>query len=660
MICVSLNNKTLDEIYSILDDPFVEMAEVRLDLCPLTETEIQELVESCEKPLIISFPPSEKSSWPVIFQKLKTSIEAGVDFVDLDLSAPAQVSKDIQSLCNDNGTRLIRSFHDFHKTPDITFLTQTILRCFRYGADIAKIACYAESAQDAHRLFSLYEILPKQNPDIKECQLVLISMGEIGSENRVKMLKKGAPFTYAYYDMPSAEGQLDMETMHNKVYGDWLGVHKHDFKAPCSKSYAQRAIIAAALAKGKSILSGFGSCKDTQSAIETAKSIGAKVHKKADKLTIEGIGPIKNNTFNFKEINVGESGLLSRLMIPLSSVLSQNEVKITGKGTLLNRPLKDANDIMAAFGVLLQNENHGKDIHVPLHIKGSLVPGTAEISGRGGSQLISGLLMSLPLCEKETTLLINDPKSIPYIFITQDIIAKFGIKMACEMEGDAEMLEQQDWNYCHGIRFKIKGGQQYKATELELEGDWSAAAAFLCYGALFGEAEVTGLNTSSVQADISILDVLSDAGACIAYDDDTVSVKRAPLEAFEYNLNNAPDIIPMACLLAAFCPGESVIEGANRLSNKECDRAEALCQTLSKMGVPCRITGDEIHVEGMGLSQRFTSGNLLKGGKYSSFHDHRMVMLLSIAQMGADSPIEIDDTECVSKSFPNFYEEMEL
>ncbi len=660
MICVSLNNKTLDEIYSILDDPFVEIAEVRLDLCPLTDPEIQELVESCEKPLIISFPPSEKSGWTMIFQKLKTAIEAGVDFVDLDLSAPVQISKDIQALCGENGTRLIRSFHDFNKTPDIIFLTHTILRCFRYGADIAKIACHAGSIQDADRLISLYDTLPKEYPDIKQHQLILISMGEVGSENRVRILEKGAPFSYAYYDKPSAPGQLDMEKMHTRVYGDWRGVHKHDFKAPCSKSFAQRAIIAAALAKGKSTLSGFGSCKDTQSAIETAKSIGAKVYKKADKLIIEGIGPIKNNTLNFKEINVDESGLLCRLMIPLSAVLSQNEVKITGKGTLINRPLKDANDIMAAFGVLLQNENQEKNIHVPLRIKGSLVPGTAEISGKGGSQLISGLLMSLPLCEKDTTLLINEPKSIPYLFITQDITTKFGIKLACEMEGDAEMLEEQDWNYCHGIRFKIKGNQQYKAAELELEGDWSAAAAFLCYGALFGEAEVTGLNTSSVQADISILDVLSDAGACIAYDDNTISVKRAPLEAFEYNLNNAPDIIPLACLLAAFCPGESVIEGANRLNNKECDRAQAIIQTLQKMGIPCRITGDEIHVEGMSLSQRFTSGNLLKGGQYSSFHDHRMVMLLSIAQMGADSPIEIDDTKCVSKSFPGFFEEMEL
>ena len=78
------------------------------------------------------------------------------------------------------------------------------------------------------------------------------------------------------------------------------------------------------------------------------------------------------------------------------------------------------------------------------------------------------------------------------------------------------------------------------------------------------------------------------------------------------------------------------------------------------MGVEARVNGDEIRIKGMGLSQRFACGKLLTGGKYSSFHDHRMVMLLSIAQMGADSPIEIDDTDCVSKSFPNFFEELSL
>ena len=268
--------------------------------------------------------------------------------------------------------------------------------------------------------------------------------------------------------------------------------------------------------------------------------------------------------------------------------------------------------------------------------------------------------MSLPLCSSNSTLFVSEPKSIPYMFITQDVLKRFGVKMSCELEGDSKMLEQQDWSYCNGICFKIKGGQQFKATELALEGDWSAAAAFLCYGALFGEAEVLGLNTKSIQADITILDILSDAGACVSYDEEVVSVKRAPLQAFSYNLNNAPDLIPLASLLAAFCPGESIIYGAQRLRNKESDRAQAILETLSKMGVQANVIGDEIRIQGMGLSQRFASGNLLKGGKYSSFHDHRMVMLLSIAQMGADSPIEIDDTACVSKSFPNFFEELSL
>lgn len=467
---------------------------------------------------------------------------------------------------------------------------------------------------------------------------------------------------FASYDEPSAEGQIPFEEMHRWLYGEWRGVHKSDFHAPCSKSFAQRAILAAALAQGESHLSGFGACEDSLSAIEVARALGAKVSRRGDKLKIQGIGPLSERCLELNKLNVGESGLLTRLCIPLAAVLNSKDTVIEGRGTLLGRPLNNANDIMAAFGILLQNQSEHKEkqIYVPLSVKGKFFPGTAEISGSAGSQLISGLLMSLPLCRSHSSLFVSEPKSIPYMFITQDVLKRFGVKISCELEGDSKMLEQQDWSYCNGISFKIKGDQQYKAAELKLEGDWSAAAAFLCYGALFGEAEVLGLNTQSIQADITILDILSDAGACISYDEEVVSVKKAPLQAFNYDLNNAPDLIPLASLLAAFCPGESIIYGAQRLRNKESDRAQAILETLSKMGVEARVNGDEIRIKGMGLSQRFACGKLLKGGKYSSFHDHRMVMLLSIAQMGADSPIEIDDTDCVSKSFPNFFEELSL
>lgn len=662
MICISLQKKTAEEILSIMDDPFVEMAEIRGDLCELSPQELSDVIESEEKPILVSYHCGGKEDWPKAESFLVAAIEAGVRFVDLDIAAPVQISKNIQNLCRENACTLIRSFHDYDKTPELNFLKQTILRSFRYGADIAKLACKANSEEDVQRIMGIYDSLLEDNHSIRADQLILIAMGPLGREARKTALQKGAPFMFASYDEPSAEGQIPFEEMHSWLYGDWRGVHKSDFHAPCSKSFAQRAILAAALAQGESHLSGFGACEDSLSAIEVARALGAKVSRRGDKLKIQGIGPVSERSLRINKLNVGESGLLTRLCIPLMAALNSQDTLIEGRGTLLGRPLNKANDIMAAFGILLQNqsEHTDKQVYVPLSVKGKFFPGTAEISGSAGSQLISGLLMSLPLCSSNSTLFVSEPKSIPYMFITQDVLKRFGVKMSCELEGDSKMLEQQDWSYCNGICFKIKGGQQFKATELAMEGDWSAAAAFLCYGALFGEAEVLGLNTKSIQADITILDILSDAGACVSYDEEVVSVKRAPLQAFSYDLNNAPDLIPLASLLAAFCPGESIIYGAQRLRNKESDRAQAILETLSKMGVQANVIGDEIRIQGMGLSQRFACGKLLKGGKYSSFHDHRMVMLLSIAQMGADSPIEIDDTDCVSKSFPNFFEELSL
>ena len=292
-------------------------------------------------------------------------------------------------------------------------------------------------------------------------------------------------------------------------------------------------------------------------------------------------------------------------------------------------------------------------------MSGPLIPGRADVSGRGGSQLISGLLAALPLCDGKSVLYVTEPKSIPYLFITMDVLGKFGVKIGSEMEGDESFLETQDWNLCSGITFKIKGGQRYHAADFDIEGDWSGAAPFLAAGAIFGDVEVEGLDTESLQADISIMDILIQAGACMSQTDSptgAIHVQRAPLSPFRTDLNNCPDLFPMVAVLAAFCPGESHILGVERLRHKETDRAAAIEQALRQMGVPVRVEEDEMVVEGMGLTQRLATGRLLKGGKFASYSDHRMVMALKVAALGADSPVEIDDVGCVAKSFPDFNE----
>ena len=488
-------------------------------------------------------------------------------------------------------------------------------------------------------------------------------MGEIGKASRLECLKLGSPFTYAALseEEAAAPGQWSYSEMLTAVYGDRKPLHCDTaLNMPASKSFAQRAIIAAALAEGESRLGGYSPCGDNEAAIEVAKALGAKVRiEDGSTLIIEGIGLSANIP---EKINVGESGLLTRLLIPLAAALGNgNQIEIDGCGTLPTRPLKGAAEIMAGFGTVLRPLTPAPEVHVPLTVQGPLLSGKASVSGKGGSQLISGLLMALPLLPGDSTLHIHDPKSIPYMFITADVLRRFGIKIGSEMEGGEDFLETQDWSLCTGITFKIKGGQKYSPAVFDIEGDWSAAANFLVAGALFGDVKLTGLDTTSLQADISIMDILMEAGASLSQIEDEmedhrglITAQKAPLRAFDTDLNNCPDLFPIVSILAAFCHGRSNIQGFKRLASKESDRGTAILNMLTQMGVEASDSGDTLSITGESVESRLLNGHLLKGGEYTSSHDHRMAMALTVASWCADSPIHIDDTTCVAKSFPAF------
>lgn len=657
MICTSIQNKNYEEILEILASPMMEMAEIRLDRCPLSEEEIEDLFGNSDTPLVATCRIEEAGSERQAEKLLRIAIEAGARFADLEIEAPAAMSKNFQRLCRRNGTEIIRSYHNFEETPDDEVLNMALARCFRYGADIAKIVTTCHDSEDARRIESLYSVVLEDIPSLQG-RLIAFGMGEEGRTTRIECLRRGAPFSYAALtpQEATAPGQWTAKEMQDAVYGGRCRYDGIGLVMPASKSFAQRAILAAALAEGESHLSGYSSCGDTDAAIDVARALGAEVSAEGSTLCIKGIAASEGK-LSLESLNTGESGLLTRLMIPVMAAINSGSFSIDGRGTLLKRPLNAASDIMAAFGVLLSNRDKrsDKEVFVPLKAKGRLIPGTADIPGNGGSQLISGLLMALPLCSKDSTLYVNEPKSIPYMYITLDVLKHFGVKTRSEMEGDAEMLQAEDWSSCSGISFSIRGSQHYKAADFAIEGDWSAAANFFVAGAIFGSAEIKGMDTKSLQADLTIVDILVDAGAIISeLEDNTLCVRKAPLEAFEQDLNNAPDLFPITAVLAAFCSGESRISGVGRLASKESDRSGAIMEMLGKMGVEARIEGDDMYICGESLTSRLLGGRLLKGGEYTSRHDHRMVMALKVASLGADSPIVIDDEACVEKSFPEF------
>ena len=675
MICTSLQNKTYEEILVLL--PSLEMAEIRLDLCQLSDDEIEDLFSQTDVPLIATCrtpaprplgvqgdnnPSQSGQDWEAAEHKLSIAIQAGARFADLEIEAPSGFSRRFQKLCKECGTEIIRSYHNFDETPDDHGLQMALARCFRYGADIAKIVTTCRSKEDAARISSLYSVV-LEDIDSLQGRLVAFGMGEEGRQTRIGCLKRGAPFTYAALNAEeaTAPGQPVTSELAAQIYGNANGFNRRGLRMPASKSFAQRAILAAALAEGTSRLAGYSPCDDSEAAIKLAQALGATVIKDGNTLTITGIAA-GHGDLGLSKLDVGESGLLARLSIPVLAAINGKPFRIEGHGTLPRRPMNSAASIMAAFGVLLTNGDddapaEGKrEIHVPLTVRGKLIPGNAEVSGSGGSQLISGLLMALPLCSKDSSLHVTEPKSIPYMYITLDVLRHFGIGTRSEMEGDAQLLEAEDWSGCSGINFKVRGGQKYHAASFGIESDWSAAANFLVAGAIFGSAELEGMDMKSIQADIAIIDVLVEAGALVSQmDDGTLCVRRAPLEGFTIDLNHAPDLFPIVAVLAAFCAGESRIAGLGRLAGKESDRAAAVLEMLGQMGVEAAAEGDELVVQGETWVSRILGGHLLGGGSYTSRHDHRMAMALSVAAIGAGGPVYIDDTACVSKSFPDFF-----
>ena len=746
MICTTIQNRDLEQIYEALEK--CEMAEIRLDRCVLTARETDELFSS-DIPLVATCRISETAqnepslqsqemtaqsreikAMQIAERRLIRAIEAGARYVDVEIEAQKQMSKRVRQAAHENGTVFIRSYHDFEGTDSLEALKAVVEKCVYHGADMVKIVTLAHSEADVEKVMALYEWCRAEAENgnerigsLADGGLIAFCMGEAGKQSRLDCLKYGAPYTYAALNAEeaAAPGQWPTAEMRKAVYGDFRFIGtgcKNDTETPAvplnsggpsavysencprctmpvSKSFAQRAIIAAALADGVSHLKGYTSCGDNEAALQVARNLGAEVQQDGNVLTIRGIAAQSESLVDLRGedgkssvdengnpvLHVGESGLLTRMMIPLMAQICPKPVTFTGEKTLLGRPLTGAREIVEAFGAKIGNkdvqDDDGSPVKVPLTVSGPLKPGRAEISGKHGSQLISGLLMALPFADRNSSLIVKDPKSIPYMFITLEVLKKFGIRIGNDMLGGPDFLASDgDWSLCTEMVFKVKGGQKYKAADIDLEGDWSAAANFLVAGAVFGKAVLQGLDTTSLQADLSIMDILMDAGASLSQldgDRGDITVQRAPLKAFSVDASNCPDLFPIISVLAAFCQGTSRLGGVSRLANKESDRAKAILEMLGQMGVKASVEGDEMVIEGHSLAQRLLGGasgdrqsvaeplpGLLKGGRYTSRHDHRMVMALKVAALGADGAIEIDDEECVAKSFPQFHDTFRL
>ena len=396
---------------------------------------------------------------------------------------------------------------------------------------------------------------------------------------------------------------------------------------PSSKSYAQRAIALALLAEGRSILRNIEFCKDTRSALKCIEALGAKVEY-IDDSTIAIEGGLKPQS---STLNVGESGLATRLFTPIAS-LNPTPITIEGEGTLLYRPMTMMIEPLRQLGVQVRDGGG----FLPIEVQGPMHGGDITVDGSVSSQFITGLLLALPLAQEDTTLHVTSPVSTPYIDMTIETARLFGVEIM-HNEGDY-------------TQFFIEGRQQYTPADIAIEGDWSGAATLLVAGAIAGEVTVKNISTLSKQADTAICHALERAGAGLIIEQDSITVSKRKLRGFEFDATNAPDLFPALAALAAAAEGESIIIGTDRLRHKESDRAETICHEYEKLGIEVDISEKNI--------MRIRGGEILPATTFSH-NDHRIAMSIAISALRCQGEVVIENAECVEKSYPTFFEDLE-
>ncbi|MEG0807967.1 MAG: 3-phosphoshikimate 1-carboxyvinyltransferase [Alistipes sp.] len=397
-------------------------------------------------------------------------------------------------------------------------------------------------------------------------------------------------------------------------------------RPPCSKSYAQRALAASLLAEEVSVLRNIGFCDDTQSALRCIEALGANVCAiNPTTLSIDGGLKPSGNT-----LHVGESGLAARLFTPLASLCS-TPLTIIGEGSLLQRPMQPLIEPLRQLGVRVRDNGNG---YLPLEVCGPLQGGEIDVDGSLSSQFITGLLLALPMAAKDTVLHVHNAVSTPYLEMTIDTAARFGVEIFHN-------------NY---EEFYIAGGQHYRPAYISIEGDWSAAAMLLVAGAIAGEVTVHNMSMLSKQADTAICTALVRAGAAVTDELNAITATQQPLRAFSFNATHCPDLFPALVALAAAAEGVSTLRGTSRLEHKECNRAEALRDQYAKLGIEVNIDEPDV--------MRIRGGKIC-GARVESCNDHRIAMSLAVSALRSDQPVTICNAECVAKSYPDFFEDLD-
>lgn len=388
---------------------------------------------------------------------------------------------------------------------------------------------------------------------------------------------------------------------------------------PPSKSQAHRLLIAAALAEGESVLTNVALSQDIEATLRCLAALGAGAVREGDSLRVEGLGGRRGSVSpcmcDAPHFDCGESGSTLRFLIPVALAAAGGGF-FTGRGRLLARPQKPYEDLLREKGIFF---SHKPDA---ISVRGELKAGVYALPGDVSSQFVTGLLYALPLLEGDSVIQLTcDLESRRYVDMTLQALERFGV----EARADGPR------------RFRVPGGQRYRAGRARVEGDWSNAAFWYAANALGGRVDIRGLDPDSAQGDREI----ARFAALLA----------RPGEA-ELDVSQCPDLVPPLAAMAALRPGQvTSLVGAARLRIKESDRLATVTATLNAMGARVEEHPDSLTIRGL--------EELAGGVTVDGCNDHRIAMLAAVAASRCAAPVTVTGAECVAKSYPNFWEDYE-
>jgi len=403
-------------------------------------------------------------------------------------------------------------------------------------------------------------------------------------------------------------------------------------KAPSSKAYTHRSVIAASLSDGESTIRRPLTCDDTKATVNAVRAYGAKVEEGEAEWIVRGTLTLEMTK---DVIDCGESAATMRFVAPITANRS-GVTKLTGGRSLTKRPMEPLLVALRQLGVVCYSlKGNGRP---PLIVHGrGIRGGTASIPGDISSQFISGLLFASPLARGDVEIRLSSTlESRSYVEMTLEVMKDHRVTV----RSSPDMRE-----------FFIPHNQCLAPFDRIISGDYSSAAFLLSAAAVTSSnVTVANLESRSLQGDRDIVEILMKMGADLKVRDECIELEgTGSLEAVQVDARDIPDLAPVCAVLGCYANGRTVIRNAKRLRIKESDRIESLVAELNRMAAKVTTVDDEIVVDGPCK---------LRGAAIDSHGDHRIAMACSVAALGADGETEIHNADCVSKSYPRFYDDL--